>query len=122
MSLQGVLKRGGVEKAVPSLVSKKNLTVSQKHERRVESKVGGRRQAGSGNQQWAKGDIKTDTHLIECKTTEKKSMSIKAEWLAKITEEAQMEGRMPAVQISFENMQAGVDKDWIMVPMTQLDK
>ena len=46
--------------------------------------------ANSGAPMFSKGDVRTEQWLIECKTctTQKKSFSIKLEWLTKNREEA----------------------------------
>lgn len=52
-------------------------------------KLGGRIQPNSGATPFMKGDIVMDNWLLECKTqmTDKKSMTIKKEWLDKLEEE-----------------------------------
>lgn len=63
---------------------------SSKQEKQVAKAVSGRQVANSGATAFAKGDVTTDLMLIECKTCveEKKSFSIKKEWLKKNKEEA----------------------------------
>ena len=63
---------------------------SSKQEKQVAKAIGGRTVANSGATAFNKGDVTTDNILIECKTcvTEKKSFSIKKEWLEKNKEEA----------------------------------
>ena len=63
---------------------------SNKQEQRVAKTIGGKQTANSGATKWSKGDVRTDDFLIECKTCEKekKSFSIKKEWLDKNREEA----------------------------------
>lgn len=63
---------------------------SSKQEKQVAKAVGGKKVANSGATAFEKGDVTTDNFLIECKTctTEKKSFSIKKEWLEKNKEEA----------------------------------
>lgn len=59
-------------------------------ENKVAKAIGGRRTANSGATTFSKGDVVTDLFLIEAKTsmTEKKSFSIKKEWIDKNKEEA----------------------------------
>lgn len=59
----------------------------------------GRVQLGSGSKSFHKGDVLSDKFLVECKTTDKASMSVKLEWLVKILEEATDKGRIAALQI-----------------------
>lgn len=63
---------------------------SDKQEKKVAKVVGGKRTPNSGATPWSKSDIVTDKFAIECKTctAEKKSFSIKREWLEKNKEEA----------------------------------
>ena len=70
----------------------KNCTryYSQRQEKAVAKKLKGKIVANSGAPDFVAGDVKTSQWLIECKTciTEKKSFSIKKEWLDKNKEEA----------------------------------
>ena len=63
---------------------------SSKQEKAVAKAVGGKQTPNSGATSFIKSDILTDLFAIECKTcvTEKKSFSIKKEWLEKNKEEA----------------------------------
>lgn len=63
---------------------------SNKQEQAVAKTLDGRQTSNSGATAFYKGDILTDNWLIECKTTttEKKSFSIKKEWLQKNNREA----------------------------------
>jgi len=63
---------------------------SNKQEKQVAKAVKGKKVANSGATAFLKGDVTTDRVLIECKTctSEKKSFSIKREWLEKNKEEA----------------------------------
>ncbi len=70
---------------------------SRKHEDRIAAKTGGQRNVASGAFWHRKGDVRTPTMLIEHKWTGKKQITIKAEYLEKISREAILDGRMPAV-------------------------
>lgn len=70
---------------------------SQRHERRLEQVLGGRRTAASGAFWSRKGDVRTDDLLVEHKYTSKKSLSITSAVLNKIRTEALMDGRMPVL-------------------------
>ena len=63
---------------------------SKNQENNVAKAVKGRRTANSGATAFSKGDVVTDKILIECKTTidDKKSFTIKKEWIDKNKEEA----------------------------------
>lgn len=62
---------------------------SNKQEKKVAKAVGGSKVANSGATAFNKGDVTTDLFLLECKTCvdNKKSFSIKKEWLDKNKEE-----------------------------------
>ena len=63
---------------------------SDRQELAVANALGGHRTPMSGASNFYKGDVVTKDWMIECKTqtTEKKSFSIKKDWLEKATEEA----------------------------------
>ena len=63
---------------------------SNRQEKAIAKAIGGKKNANSGAGAFVKGDVSTDKWLIEAKTctTEKKSFSIKREWLDKNKEEA----------------------------------
>ena len=64
------------------------------HEESVAKVLGGRIQPSSGNGNFKKGDVITNSFLIECKTCikDKESFSIKKEWLEKNKKEAFSQG------------------------------
>lgn len=63
---------------------------SSLHEDSVCKALGARKQSNSGAGHFNKGDVVTNSFLIECKTTmtEKQSVSIKREWVEKNKNEA----------------------------------
>lgn len=77
---------------------------SDKHEKRTANDLGGKVQVSSGSSAFLKGDVFTDNCLIECKTamSEKKSFSIKKEWLIKNAEQChEMGKRYPILAFDF---------------------
>ena len=93
---------------------------SKKDEERIAEELGGERLARSGAHQWSKhdfktarGDVITPRLLIEHKETARKSMSLKREWLEKVTEGALDVSRDPAVVITF--MDGRKREDWMLV-------
>ena len=62
---------------------------SNKQEKKVAKAIGGKQVSNSGATAFNKGDVTTDLFLLECKTCveNKKSFSIKKEWLEKNKEE-----------------------------------
>lgn len=109
---------------------KDNTKASRKQEDRVARRLGGTVQPGSGNgripvravrttkyRAGRKGDVHSDLLLTECKTTEKKSISIKQDHLIKISGEAQNAMKSPAMVFTFPTMPEGVETDWAMVSL-----
>lgn len=90
----------------------------RKSEKRLTKKFGGRETPASGAMPGAKGDISFDRILLEAKATTKDSLSVKFEWLAKITREARSENKVPALSVSFvkEDGTAVDNGDWVLVP------
>ena len=77
---------------------------SAKQEKAVAKVIGGKPVANSGAATFVGGDVINDEILVECKTCmeEKKSFSIKQEWLDKIEEEAfAMNRPYSALEFSF---------------------
>ena len=68
---------------------------SKVQEEAVAKEVGGTRQPNSGATPFAKGDVKSEQFLIECKTRTKSSdsISIKKEWIEKLVGESLFEGK-----------------------------
>ena len=99
---------------------------SLKEESRVASGLGGRRLPRSGGMAWSKhdtttmgGDLKTADLLVENKRVEPhvKSVSIKREWLQKVTTGSNMQMRYPAMALTFEEAE-GFEQDWMLLPMS----
>lgn len=97
---------------------------SKKHEIRIASSMGGKRIAQSGAKRWSKwdkttdqGDIRTPIFHLEHKRTDNASMSLKKEWLEKVTDGAHRAGKDPGIVITFEDTTTGKVEDWVMVPM-----
>jgi Holliday junction resolvase len=75
---------------------------SQKHEKRIAKRIGGKRNAASGAYWQRKGDVRSDDLLIEHKYTGKKQTTIKSEVLKKIVREAILDGRTPVLGIHLD--------------------
>ena len=96
-------------------------------ERRVGKSVAGRVQPGSGSSIYAKGDViqrtknahDLDRFLIECKQTIHASLSVKGEWLSKITKEAMAAGKEPALAIEIRGHEdPTTEAHWVAIPMS----
>lgn len=82
---------------------KKNehLKRSRIQERRESSRYGGTQNSGSGNGWIRKADVRTDTELIEFKTTSKSSYALKSSELRKLWDQALLDGRTPVFEIEY---------------------
>lgn len=97
---------------------------SNKAERRVASSLGGRRIARSGAKQWSsgdykttdRGDIRTPLLHVEHKRTDRESMSVKKEWLDKVSKGAARVDKTPALVLTFEE-RGKPPSDWILLPL-----
>lgn len=85
--------------------------------------VGG---SGSGGK---KGDIEQGSkkfntlsykRMIEKKSTDKKSMVLKKEWLEKASRQAFKQGKDPVICIEFETTKVNVDEQWALIPFNKL--
>lgn len=87
-----------------------------RHEEQAAELVGGKRHKGSGSVHGHKSDASSEDFQIECKQTEKESISIKLEWLDKISREAFGRGRKPLLHIRFLQADGIMNqKDWILI-------
>ena len=75
---------------------------SQKHEKRLAKKIGGKTMAASGAFWSHKGDVRSSDLLIEHKFTGKKQTTLKSDVLRKITREAILDGRMPVLGVHLD--------------------
>ncbi len=77
---------------------------SKKQEKRVAKELGGKTVVASGALWGAKGDVRLDKFLIECKTTEKSEYVLDVRTWQKIATEALRDGmRTPLMQIELES-------------------
>lgn len=99
-------------------------SIAKKHERAVERSRGQRRTPASGSLPGRKSDLEEVSRdyrpgrpldRTECKATRKRSMSIQLAWLEKITEEALATGRVPVVDLFFENARQPAKDRWVLI-------
>ena len=69
-----------------------------------------------------KGDVSTEILLLECKTTNKASLSLKQSYLVKISRESSLQMKSPGVILSFPVMPNGVENDWLVIPLGVWEK
>lgn len=86
-------------------------------EQDLAEKLGGVAQPLSGAMRAHKGDVKTDNFLIDSKHTEGDYLNLKKKDFVKISGEANGEGRIPAVHISFADAPIGVSREWVAIPL-----
>ena len=85
-------------------------------EKNLATKLGGRRQPGSGAIDGFKGDVITREFLIDQKTTEHSSFRITGGVLNKITYEARQAGKHPAIEIEL-CVAPSTPKEWMLIPL-----
>lgn len=123
---------------------------SRKHEERIAAALGGKRLPNSGAKMRSKyskvgkasnvsfrgekldseferitlnGDISQRNFHIEHKSTERESLSIKVEWLDKVSDGAASAGTIPALVITYVSKRVGVPpKDWVLIPFDLFQK
>lgn len=92
---------------------------SDKQERRLAEKVGGSVTPASGATKFAKGDVTTEDWLFEAKMTGHESLSIKGSWLVKISKEAALTSKQPALAIEIGGVQDPMcERDWVCIPLS----
>lgn len=75
------------------------LAKSREQEERSAKRLGGRRVPGSGSGWAAKGDTTNAELLVECKRTDRQSISVKKSVLRKIAIEALRAGKVPVLEL-----------------------
>jgi hypothetical protein len=93
----------------------------KRQEKRVAVAVGGKRTIRSGALPCIRGDVKNDNFLIECKSTDGAGIFVAKKWIEKISKEAlgaKTGGKIPAIALDFGNTKIGIEKDWVLVPMS----
>lgn len=96
----------------------------RKSEERLAKQLGARLTPASGAVQGFKSDMLLNDYRIEAKSTQTATMSIKLEWLVKITEEALNSNKIPVLTVSYVTP-AGKPRrfgDWVMIPMTHYEE
>ena len=73
---------------------------SQRQEKSLSKKLNGRLTVNSGaTSVFDKADVATEDFLIECKTTDKKSFSLKKDILKKVEKEANFKNKIPLLEV-----------------------
>lgn len=95
--------------------------ISDRQEKQVAKRLGGRVHIASGALPMKKSDLSTSDFQIECKTTAAGSHSVKVDILAKVTLEASQRNRRPALSIRFEG-EKDPNRDWILVRLCDFEE
>lgn len=90
--------------------------ISNKHEKDVAERSGGRRTPGSGNILGKPGDVDDPKFRRECKATKGGGTQVQAEWIKKISTEALAINKIPLIELRFEGQEDPAPKDWVMLP------
>ena len=99
-------------------------------ERKLAKRLGGHVQPRSGGVAWSRydkttacGDVTTPDLHIEHKRLEPttKSIGVKRQWLAKVTEGAKRKMKTPAMAFHFAGAQ-GYAEDWVMLPLDVVER
>lgn len=87
-------------------------------EKKTAVRLGGRQTAASGALDAQKGDFSAKDFLCENKSTVNASLSLKLDWLQKITREALPNGKHPALSLQFVDGEGRVVKagGWVCIP------
>ena len=114
-----VWKKKRVKNRNPYAADVTNHTHGQKSEKRVVKNMGGIQVIASGAIEGLKSDGVLDHFRVECKSTTKKSISVKWDWLLKIRKEALETNRCPVLTLSFVNPQGEAETagDWAVIPL-----
>lgn len=91
------------------------------YEGKVSKSMGARLRPASGAIAQFKGDMTLNQYLIESKSTTSASLSVKLEWLVKISEEAQCLGKVPALLMAFVlptgRPKPNCESQWVAIPL-----
>jgi hypothetical protein len=111
-----VLRQSQLEDVSPPPLTRPTRTISDRQEKINAKRYEGRRTIASGSTPVDKGDVKGEGFRMECKSTEKKSFSLKLEDLHKLIAQAN-DGEIPAFTIEFRPQdRAGKYEQYVVLP------
>ncbi len=88
----------------------------------IKEELGGRVHPGSGAIPGLKSDGTVAEFRVESKSTKHASISIKRDWLKKISREALSAGQVPMLTISFTDDAGNVKETWAAIPLWKLQE
>lgn len=91
------------------------------HEATVAKRSGGQRRAASGAAPGKPADTKDEVFLRECKATKGAGITIRGEWLEKITQQALPRGMTPLLEIRVEGQATPTPTDWVLIPAQEFE-
>lgn len=113
---RSILRPSQLEDASPPPLTRPTRTISDRQEKINAKRYEGRRTIASGSTPVDKGDVKGEGFRMECKSTEKKSYSLKLEDLHKLISQAN-DGEIPAFTIEFRPQdRAGKYEQYVVLP------
>lgn len=108
----------GIRDHVPRARKNRIGDTGRKSEKRVAKSLGAKIRPASGAMPGAKGDMVHDKKwLVEAKSTVHDTMPLDYRWLGKIAHEAMLEGKSPALTVSFVDNAGKAHNfgDWVLV-------
>ena len=105
---------------------------SNAHEKRLATRLGGKRVPASGGKLWSRrdrndsvqtdgADVRLSDFMIEHKRTDKESMSVKRQWLDQIKEVADRSAKDPGVILTYEDGRK-ILQEWVMIPLAVFER
>jgi hypothetical protein len=111
-----ILREYQLVAVAPPPLTRPTRTISDRHEKINAKRYAGRRTIASGATPVDKADVKGAGFRMECKSTEKKSFSLKLEELHKLIAQAK-DGEIPAFTIEFRPQdRAGKYEQYVVLP------
>jgi hypothetical protein len=105
----------------PDYLDRKDGVDWEKHEDDVAKRSKGRRRAASGAAPGKPADTLDQVYLRECKATKGAGITIKADWLSKIVNQALPRGMTPLVELRLAGQEPPTPTDWILIPAQEFE-
>lgn len=95
----------------------------RQQEEQIADDIGGQRHLGSGAFANKKSDVSNERYQIEAKQTQNASLSLKQEWLIKISKEAMGKSKVPLMHLRFLNRKDVIcEDDWVVMPYREFKR
>lgn len=106
-------------KFLTGTANEKTGAQAKRQEKSAAKTLGGRTTVGSGNK-GMKGDVWAGNLMVECKSTDKRSISLKLDWLEKLVREAFQKGREAVLLLRWDANTTLPPGDWAVIPFARL--